>query len=83
MNRIKRFIRTETEGWKKWEVAWLSLACIVIMGLSIYWGDSVMGILSAVTGVACVVCTGKGKLSAYLFGIINTILYAVISYQAA
>lgn len=32
--------------------------------------DSVIGIISATTGVACVVCTGKGKLSAYLFGLI-------------
>ena len=42
-----------------------------------------MGIISAVTGVACVVCTGKGKLSAYLFGLVNSALYALISYQAS
>ena len=28
------------------------------------------------------VCTGKGKLSAYVFGAINTLLYAIISYKA-
>lgn len=83
MKTIRKFIRNEIEGWKKWELFWLILACAVIMGLSIYWGDSIMGIVSAVTGVACVVCTGKGKLSAYIFGLINTVLYAIISYQAA
>lgn len=83
MNTIKNFLRNELKGWKKWEVVWLLFACAVIMGLSIYWGDTVMGIISAVTGVACVVCTGKGKLSAYIFGLVNTILYAIISYQAA
>lgn len=83
MNHIKQFIKSETEGWKKWEVAWLLLACAVIMGLSIYWGDTVMGIISAVTGVACVVCTGKGKLSAYVFGLVNSVLYAIISFHAA
>ena len=41
-----------------------------------------MGIISATTGVACVVCTGKGKLSAYLFGVINCVLYAIISFKA-
>ena len=41
-----------------------------------------MGIISSVTGVACVVLTGKGKLSAYLFGLVNCVLYAIISYQA-
>lgn len=41
-----------------------------------------MGIISSTTGVACVVCTGKGKLSAYLFGLVNSVLYAIISFNA-
>lgn len=77
------FIKNEITGWKKWEVSWLLIACIVIAGLSIYWGDTSMGIVSATTGVACVVCTGKGKLSAYIFGLVNCVLYAIISYKAA
>ena len=80
---MKKFLRAELEGWKKWEVTWLVLACMIIAGLSIYWGDSLMGIISATTGVACVVCTGKGKLSAYIFGLVNSVLYAIISYKAA
>lgn len=79
---IKKFIKDELAGWKFWEAAWLLIACAVIMALSIYWEDTVMGIISAVTGVACVVCTGKGKLSAYIFGTVNVVLYAIISYQA-
>lgn len=82
MEAVKKLLINEIEGWKKWEIAWLFLACAVITGLSIYWGDSLMGIISAVTGVACVVCTGKGKLSAYIFGLVNCVLYAIISYQA-
>ena len=80
---FKRFIKNEIEGWKKLEVAWLLIACAVIVGLSIYWDDTVMGIVSSTTGVICVVCTGKGKLSAYIFGLVNTVLYAIISYKAA
>jgi len=79
---MKKTILRELQGWKKWEVAWLLIACAVITGLSIYWQDTIMGIISATTGVACVVCTGKGKLSAYVFGAINTLLYAIIAYQA-
>lgn len=82
MDKLKNFIKNEITGWKKLEVFWLILACTVITALSIYWGDTPMGIISATTGVACVVCTGKGKLSAYIFGLINCILYAIISYQA-
>lgn len=75
-------LKREFQGWRLWEVAWLVVACAVIMGLSIYWQDTVMGIVSATTGVACVICTGKGKLSAYVFGAVNTALYAIIAYHA-
>lgn len=82
MEKIKAFIKNEITGWKPLEVTWLLIACAVITGLSIYWGDNLMGIISATTGVACVVCTGKGKLSAYIFGLVNCVLYAIISYNA-
>ena len=79
---FKEIVKNEFTGWKKLEVAWLLIACTVITGLSIYWQDTLMGIISATTGVACVVCTGKGKLSAYVFGLVNCVLYAIISYKA-
>lgn len=79
---VKDFFANEISGWKKAEVIWLVLSCLIIAGLSIYWGDTLMGIISATTGVACVVCTGKGKLSAYIFGLVNCVLYAIISYKA-
>lgn len=79
---MKEFIKNELSGWKKIEVFWLVLACSVITGLSVYCGDTLMGIISSTTGVACVVCTGKGKLSAYVFGLINSVLYAIIAYKS-
>lgn len=80
---MREFIRNELTGWKAWEVSWLFCACAIIIGLSIYWHDTLMGMISSTTGVACVICTGKGKLSAYVFGLVNSVLYAMISYQAA
>lgn len=79
---IRTFIKGETKGWKSWEVAWLLIACAAIAILSVYWHDTIIGIISATTGVACVVCTGKGKLSAYIFGTVNVVLYAIISFRA-
>lgn len=75
-------IKNELQGWKKWEVIWLIIATFTITTLSIYWKDNLMGIVSATTGVICVVCTGKGKLSAYIFGAVNTFLYAIIAFKA-
>ena len=79
---MKELLKNELKGWKFWEVSWLLIACITISLLSVYWGDNLMGIISATTGVACVVCTGKGKLNAYIFGLVNCVLYAIISYKA-
>jgi len=78
---FKELLKNEISGWKKLELAWLVIACGIIACLSVYWEDSLMGIISATTGVACVICTGKGKLSAYVFGLVNCILYAIISYK--
>ena len=80
--KMRELIKNEFKGWQLKEIIWLALATIVITALSIYWGDTLMGIISASTGVICVVLTGKGKLSAYLFGLVNCILYAIISYRA-
>lgn len=82
MTNIKRFVKEELHGWNPSEIGWLVLATAVIFGLSLYWKDSVVGILSALTGVWCVIFTGKGKRSSFLFGTINVLLYAYISYQA-
>lgn len=79
---MKELIKSELSGWRKIEVFWLLLATLTITTLSIYWGETTIGIISAVTGVICVVLTGKGKLSCYLFGIINCVAYAYVAYQA-
>ena len=75
-------MKNEITGWKTWELLWLGAAVCTIIALSIYWKDTAMGIVSAATGVICVVCTGKGKLSAYIFGAVNTLLYAIIAWNA-
>ena len=82
MNKHKSFIKTELSGWKPLEVAWLAIATAVILGVSIYWKDTAIGIICSLSGVWCVVLTGKGKVSNFLFGIVNVLLYAYISYQA-
>lgn len=82
MKKLKTFVKTELSGWKPLEVLWFVVATAVILGVSIYWKDTVTGIIAALTGVWCVILTGKGKVSNFLFGIINVVIYAYISYQA-
>lgn len=79
---MKDFFKNEVKGWTRFEIIWLLVASITIFSLSIYWKESSIGIISSLTGVLCVIFTGKGKLSAYIFGLINSVLYAYIAYKS-
>ena len=82
MSKIKKIINKELAGWKKWEIIWLIFATAVILGVSLYWKDSITGIMAALTGIWCVILTGKGKLSSFWVGTINTLLYAIVAWKA-
>lgn len=82
MEKITAFLRDELSGWKPWEVLWIIISTVTILSLSIYLNESLIGIIMAITGVICVVLTGKGKLSSYVFGMVNTVLYAYVAYGA-
>ncbi len=77
-----QLLKNEFKGWHLWEVLWFAANCAVILGLSFYWQDSLIGTLSAITGIAYVVCNGKGKLMAYFFGVANAVLYSIVSFKA-
>ena len=74
---LKKYIRSELTGWKPFDITWLLLATAVILGLSIYWKDTLRSLTAAVTGTWCVILTGKGKRSSFIFGLVNTICYAL------
>ena len=80
--KLKEFLKNEITGWTVFETIWLILSVAVITSLSIYWGDSPVAIISAVAGVMYSICAGKGKLCAYIFGVINCVLYALIAFSA-
>ncbi len=82
MKSLKTIIKQELTGWKKWQVLWLAFAIITILGVSIQQGDTWIGIIASVTGVICVVLCGMGRVSNYLYGTINVILYAYIAWKA-
>lgn len=77
-----QFLKSELTGWKALDLTWLAAATAVILGLSLYWKDSPISLWAALTGVWCVILTGKGKRSSFLFGTVNVVFYAMISFQA-
>ena len=82
MDACKRFFKSELTGWKPFDVIWLAVATAVILGLSVYWKDTWVSLLAAVTGVWCVILTGKGKRSSFIFGLVNVVFYALVAFQA-
>ncbi|HZH58523.1 MAG TPA: nicotinamide riboside transporter PnuC [Metabacillus sp.] len=66
--------------WTLFEKLWLLIFTAVNVYLFFAWSDSLIGLISSITGMLCVVLVAKGKISNYYFGIIQTSTYAYISY---
>ncbi len=82
MTKLRLYIKSELTGWKAFDIAWFCIATAVILGLSIYWKDNWISLIAGLTGVWCVILTGKGKRSSFLIGLINALLYAWIALDA-
>ena len=66
--------------WTWFERIWLLLFSIVNVFLYLKWDSGLIGLISAMSGMLCVVLVAKGKISNFVFGIVNTATYAYISY---
>ena len=66
--------------WTTFEKIWLAVFTLVNIYLFFAWGDSLLGFVSSITGMICVVLVAKGKISNYYFGIIQAGTYAYIAY---
>lgn len=77
MEGIKRFFT----GWSKFELTWLVLSTVIMIVLSVIWGDSTLALISGITGILGVVLAAKGKISTYLFATINVAIYAYLTFN--
>ena len=82
MKALRRFLKSEITGWKAFDIIWLCIATIVIAALSVYWRDNWLSVIASLTGVWCVILTGKGKRSSFIFGLINVVFYAIVAFRA-
>lgn len=82
MEKLISVLKREFSGWKKWQIIWLIFANAIILGVSMYLGDTAIGILASMTGVTCVILCGMGKVSNYFFGTIIVLLYAFVAWNA-
>lgn len=76
MNALKNMFKE----WTTFEVCWLLVFFAANLYLYFAWNDTLLGLISSLAGMLCVVLVAKGKISNYFFGIVQTSSYAYISY---
>lgn len=82
MPTLKKLFIEQFRGWRTSEVLWLVFCLSSISALSVHAKDTAVGLTAAVTGMLYTVLAGKGKCACFLFGLINTPLYAALAFSA-
>ena len=82
MSAVKEIVRGEFKGWHWGEVAWLCFSIALCVACSIIAKDAPIALIAAVTGTMYTMLAGKGKLSCYLFGVVNVLTYSYISFES-
>ncbi len=80
---IKEFVKYELSGWKKGEIAGLSIVFLIIFINAFLVKDSIIAVISAVCGILYTTIAGKGKISCYIFGLCGTSCYSWLSFENA
>ena len=68
--------------WSAVEIVWAAFCLASIVGLSLWWGDGALAVTAALTGMLYTLLAGKGWPACFLFGMVNTPLYAWLSFRA-
>lgn len=68
------------KDWTVFERIWLLTFTLINIYLFFAWDDTILGLITSISGMLCVVLVAKGKVSNYYFGIIQTGTYAYIAY---
>lgn len=75
-------MKTLLKGWTGFELALLTLFTALSVYMFFAFDDTVVGLTASLTGMWCVMLVNKQKVSNYFFGVVNTALYAYISYHS-
>lgn len=77
---VSNLIHKWFKDWTLFERIWLLFFTAINVALSFVWGDSLLGFISALSGMLCVVLVAKGKISNYYWGILQASTYAYIAF---
>lgn len=79
----KNIVIRKLSSWSKFEIIFFLFAVVLVVFSSVYMHDSVLALISAVSGIVYTILAGKGKVYCYFFGIIGTLCCAYLSYDIA
>lgn len=77
MQIFKKYFPT----WNLFELIWLGTFSAFAIFISVWTKDSLLGLVTFLTGVLCVVLTAKGSIYSFWWGYGNILLYAWIAWQ--
>lgn len=83
MNTLKLKPIDDFLSLSKFQLMFLGAMIVTMTSLSVYWNDSVISMLSGITGVVCVFLVNMRKLSNFIWGLVNAVLYGYVAYQAS
>lgn len=67
-------------GWGTTGYIWLAIAILSIGIISITQDGTILGIVSALSNILCVILVARGKISSYVWGLIGVISYGYLAY---
>lgn len=68
------------KDWTLFEKLWIVIAVATITTLGFLWDDTLIGFISSIAGILCVIMAAKGKIATFYFGAIQASTYAYIAY---
>lgn len=82
MNKVKEVLKSEfINGYSAFDKAFMLGMLILQIVVYIFNPDSVLGIITGISGVISVVLCAKGKISFYFIGLVQTITYLFLAWQ--
>lgn len=79
--KVTKKLLSELKSLKVFDIVWLILCTIGISIISINTNNSILAIIASIMGVIYVILNGCRLSVAFLFGIVNTFLYGIVSYR--
>ncbi len=80
-----KYLKEYFKDWNWWDWSWTVVASITAIWLGQHWGagdwNTVLSIVTCLTGLWCVILVAKGRIFNYYLGIVNVLGYAYISHQ--